>query len=62
MFDSRRGLGNFSFETMSRPNLGPIESPIKWVLGVLSLGIKRPEREADHLLPTSVEVKECVEL
>jgi hypothetical protein len=27
------------------------------VPGVLSPGVKLPEREADHLLPTSAEVK-----
>jgi hypothetical protein len=25
-------------------------------------GVKRPEREADHSPPSSVKVKECVEL
>jgi len=25
-------------------------------------GVKRPKREADHLPPSSAEVKECVEL
>jgi hypothetical protein len=30
--------------------------PIKWVPGYLSLGLKRPGREADHS-PTSAEVK-----
>jgi len=28
----------------------------------ISLGVKRPEREADHSPPSSAEVKECVEL
>jgi hypothetical protein len=28
----------------------------------LSLGVKRPGREADNLPPSSVEIKECVEL
>jgi len=28
----------------------------------LSLGVKRPGREADHSPPSSAEVKECVEL
>jgi hypothetical protein len=31
--------------------------PIQWVQGALSLGVKRPRREADHLPPSSVEVK-----
>jgi len=36
--------------------------PIQWVPGALSLGVKRPDREADHLSPSSAEVKEGVEL
>jgi hypothetical protein len=27
------------------------QAPIQWVPGVLSLGVKRPWREADHSLP-----------
>jgi hypothetical protein len=42
--------------------LGPIQPPIQWVQGVLSLGVKRAGREADHSPPTSAEVKEWVEL
>jgi hypothetical protein len=30
------------FTTRSRPALGPTQPPIQWVLGALSLGIKRP--------------------
>jgi hypothetical protein len=56
-FESRQGLGNFLFTTASRPGLGPIQPPIQWVPGALSLGIKRPGHEADHSLPSSVEVK-----
>jgi hypothetical protein len=56
-FDSRRGLGIFLFATASRTALGPTQPPIRWVLGILSPGIKRPGREADHLSPTSAEVK-----
>jgi hypothetical protein len=29
------------------PVLGPTQSPIQWVQGALSLGVKRPGREAD---------------
>jgi hypothetical protein len=47
-FDSRRGLGSFLFTTASRTALGPSQPPIQWVLGALSLGVKRPGREADH--------------
>jgi hypothetical protein len=61
-FDSRRGLGIFLFITASRTALEPTQPPIQWVSGVLSLGVKRPGREADHLPPSSAEVKECVEL
>jgi hypothetical protein len=38
--------------TASRPALGPIQPPIKWVPV-----IKRPEREADHSPPSTAEVK-----
>jgi hypothetical protein len=47
---------------VSRPALGPTKPPIRWVPGALSLGTKRPGREADHSPPSSAEVKECVEL
>jgi hypothetical protein len=30
--------------------------------GGWNLGVKRPEREADHTPPSSAEVKECMEL
>jgi hypothetical protein len=56
-FDSWRGLGFFLFTTASRPALGPIQPPIQWVPGALSLGVKRPVREADHSPPSSAEVK-----
>jgi hypothetical protein len=42
--------------------LGPTQPPIQWVPGALSLGVKRPRREADHSHPSSAEVNECVEL
>jgi hypothetical protein len=54
-FDSQRGLGIFLFTTAA---LGPTQPPIQRVSGALSLGIKRPEREADHSPPSSAEVKE----
>jgi hypothetical protein len=56
-FESREGLGIFLFTTVSRLALGPIQSPIQWVAGALSLGIKRSGCEADHLPPYSAEVK-----
>jgi hypothetical protein len=61
-FDSWRGLGIFLFITASRTALVPTQPRIQWVPGALSLGVKRPGREADHSLPSSAEVKECVEL
>jgi hypothetical protein len=50
------------FTAMSKRALGPTQPPIQWIPGALSLGVKRPEREVDHSLPSSGEVKECVEL
>jgi hypothetical protein len=44
-------------EQASRPILGPTQSPIQWVPGALSPGVKLPERKADHPPPTSAEVK-----
>jgi hypothetical protein len=45
-------MGNFLFTTASRTDLGPSQPPIQWVPR-----IKRLRRGADHLLPSSVEVK-----
>jgi hypothetical protein len=56
------GLGISLFTTASRTALGPTQPPIQWVPGALSLGVKRPGREADHSLPSSAEIKEWVEL
>jgi hypothetical protein len=39
-----------------------IQPAIQLVPGTLTLGIKRPGREADHSPPFSAEVKECMEL
>jgi hypothetical protein len=48
-------VNNCLFSTSSIPILGPIQSPIQWLPGALSLGVKRPVHEADHLrlMPTS---------
>jgi hypothetical protein len=56
-FDSRRGLGIFLFTTASRTVLRLTQPPIQWIPGALSLGVKRPGREADHAPPSSAEVK-----
>jgi hypothetical protein len=37
--------------------LGPTQPPIQWVTGALSLGVRRPGREAYHSPPSSAEVK-----
>jgi len=37
--------------------LRPIQPPVQWVPGVLSLGVKRQGREAEHSPASSVEVK-----
>jgi hypothetical protein len=42
---------------IGRTALGPTQPPIQWVPGALSLGVKRPRREADHSPPSSAEVK-----
>jgi hypothetical protein len=49
---------SFLFTTASRTALGPTQPPIQWMPGALSLGVKRPGREADHSPPSSVEIKE----
>jgi hypothetical protein len=51
-FESRQGLG-ILFTIASSPALGPTQPPIQWVPGALSLGVKRPGREADHSLQSS---------
>jgi len=55
-FESRWGLGIFLI-TASRTALEPIQPPIRWVPGSLTLRVKRPEREADHSFPSSADVK-----
>jgi hypothetical protein len=53
-FDSRRVI--FLFTTVSGTALGSTQ-PIQCIPGALSLGVKRPGREASHSLPSSAEVK-----
>jgi hypothetical protein len=40
--------------------LGPTQPPTERVPGILSVGVKRPGREADHSPTSSADVKECV--
>jgi hypothetical protein len=47
------------FSTPLRPDRdwGPTKPSIQWVLGALTVGVKRPRREAYHSPPSNVEVK-----
>jgi hypothetical protein len=49
--------GIFLLTPASRTALGPNQPLIQWVPGALSLGVKRPGREADHSPPSGAEVK-----
>jgi hypothetical protein len=49
--------GNFPLYRRVQIGSGAHQPPIQWVPGVLSLGIKRPGREADHSPPCSAKVK-----
>jgi hypothetical protein len=55
-------LGIFLFTTVSRTALEPTQPPIQWVVGALSVGVKRLGRETDNSPPSTAEVKECMEL
>jgi hypothetical protein len=37
--------------------VGGPHTPIQWVPGAVSLGVKRPEREADHSPPSTAKIK-----
>jgi hypothetical protein len=47
----------FLFSKLSSLCLGTTQPPIPWILRIVSLGVKRPEREADESPPPSAEVK-----
>jgi hypothetical protein len=49
--------GNLSIPHRVQNGSGPTQSPIQCVPGALSLGVKQPEREADHSPLSSAEVK-----
>jgi hypothetical protein len=55
---SRRG---WDFPHLSRLSLGPTHPPIQWLLS-LSQGVKHLGCGTDHPLPSSLKVKERVEL
>jgi hypothetical protein len=54
--------GKFLFTIAFIPALGPTQPPIQLVPRVLSLGVKLPEREANHPPTSSADVKKWVEL
>jgi hypothetical protein len=56
-YSNRLQAGNTFLSIPKHPNRlwGPLS--LQWVLGLLSLGVKRPGREADCLPPSSAEVK-----
>jgi hypothetical protein len=45
------------FSITSRSALGPTQPPMKWVPAALFPGVKRTEREGDHLHLSSAETK-----
>jgi hypothetical protein len=49
---------NFSPHHRVQYGSGAHPASYQWVPGALSLGVKRPGREADRSLPSSAEVKE----
>jgi hypothetical protein len=53
-----RGWDFFFFATASKPALRPTQPPVQWVPDSLSLGAKRPAREADYSPPYRAEVRE----
>jgi hypothetical protein len=52
------GAGNFYFQHCVQNGSGAHSASYPKVSRALSLGVKRPVREADHLPPSSAEVKE----
>jgi len=47
----------FRMVTASRTALGPTQPPVLWAPVALSLGAKRPGREANHSPPSSAKFK-----
>jgi hypothetical protein len=48
---------NFSLHYRVQNGSGPTQPPMRWALEALSVGVKRPGREANHSPPSSSEVK-----
>jgi hypothetical protein len=55
-----QGQKIFLYSTAFRPTLGPIHPLNQRVQGALTMGVKRPRCEADHLPPSIAEVKNGV--
>jgi hypothetical protein len=51
---SNTSIGKSS--TASLLALEPTQPPIQWVTKAISLGVKRPGRQADHSLPSSAKI------
>jgi hypothetical protein len=49
--------GFFLFATVTRLFVGPTQSPVQWVPGAISPGVKRPWLEAEHSHPANAEFK-----
>jgi len=56
-FEAWQRMKIYLFTTVSGPVLWSTQTPIQWVPGALSLGVKWHGREADHSPPSSFEVK-----
>jgi hypothetical protein len=61
-FDPRQRQRIFPLASVSRPALGPTQPPVQWVTWVLSPGVTRPGRDADHSPPCSAEIENDYEL
>jgi hypothetical protein len=57
--NSRKGAGGFPFAKRSRTALGPIQSPIQWLLGTFS-GVKRIEHEKQIIIMPRVSACVCL--
>jgi hypothetical protein len=51
------GAEVFLLSKIFKPDLMPIQPPIQWESGAIPSGAKLPEREADHIPPSSASVK-----
>jgi hypothetical protein len=56
-FCSQKRDETLLYSTASRQPLRSTQSPIQWVMKAISMGVKRPECEADHIPPSSATVK-----